>query len=179
MYGLSVTRVTVNGSSDAEMTWSCSSRLVLVASAIHNARIFLSGGNVTVANTIVRNSLVRAELGSSVDWTLLNITDSSFANSSALIASGNVSLARRNSFEGGYYSHGVELAVLIAVQKNFQRNLVSIATSSIDARGNWWGASSGPSSCCNPAGEGSPLLWMTDYSPWCTVRFAIVRFRRF
>lgn len=37
----------------------------------------------------------------------------------------------------------------------------------IDARCNFWNKASGPSTCCNPEGQGSPVLWMTDFSHWC------------
>jgi hypothetical protein len=92
---------------------------------------------------------------------------------SSLFILSNVTEAHRNTYLSSFaLSDGTHLPPIapryIDSDKEVKR-LGYPAPGRIDARQNYWGASSGPSTCCNPAGAGLPVIWVTDFSEWCTV----------
>lgn len=95
-----------------------------------------------------------------------------FQNSTVFVLS-NTTEAHHNRFLSSLpLSDGVSLPPIALRYLDSDKDLRRINLPfprPIDARFNYWGDPSGPSTCCNPAGTGLPVLWSTDFSSWCIV----------
>jgi hypothetical protein len=102
------------------------------------------------------------------------IYSNALESSTIFVDSDNNIRAHYNGFDhSGRTQAGLDLPPIMNLYLNSLESLETrlhtarIARGLIDARGNFWGHDSGPSTCCNPGGKGTPLLWITEFSNWC------------
>lgn len=53
------------------------------------------------------------------------------------------------------------------IRNTISRSFETTLSTPLNARGNWWGAYSGPTICSNPGGSGARIGPQTDYSSYC------------
>lgn len=103
----------------------------------------------------------------------ISIVRNEFESSTVFVDCANNVQVRFNGFDrSGRTQSGLDLPPVMNFYLNTLETLQARTNRPrergiIDARGNYWGDPSGPSTCCNPGGQGTPVLWVTDFSNWC------------
>lgn len=126
------------------------SRSVSLTGAIRTIR--------ATAATFQRGRLLVANSNSTAP-TVVTIMGSRFNNGTSLGLINATAIVRSSQF----YPRSVGGSASLPEESVTQ---VDVSTSSLDARGNYWGHESGPYSCCTPKGEGAFAI-RADVSSWC------------
>jgi hypothetical protein len=152
-----------------ECIFPSSFSLLVEQSSFTNVSTQWAANHLLIESNLLVESLINITTAPSFDERGVKFLfrGNTFRGTTFLVASQEISVARNNLFEQGFQSSGVELAPLLPW--NIKSLGPPFVTSPpVDTRGNWWGDARGPSTCCNPSGTGTPVLWLTPYDPWCT-----------